>query len=244
MEPSRQAFSSLTPKVVLGIAAHPDDLDFSASGTLATYAAGGAAVYYLQLTDGGKGSSNASMSAEQVSKLRQAEQQAACNCVSGQEVFFLNYPDGELEISRELKKEIVRYIRKLKPDVVITTDPNALYYPEWGMINHNDHRAAGQAALDAVYPLARDHLTFPELASEGLTPHKVKTVLLTAFSNQDFFVDVSHVMAQKMAAVAAHASQLSDPEQFKSKLIEMAAKNGEKAGVEYAEGFIRLEIMV
>jgi len=244
MEPQQPAFSELHPTVVLGIAAHPDDLDFSASGTLATFAAAGASVYYLQLTDGGKGSSDPKATCEEVCEQRQAEQQTACTCVGGREVFFLNHPDGELEANRELKKEIVRYIRKLKPDVVITTDPVTMYYPEWGMINHTDHRAAGQATLDAVYPLARDRLTFPELAEEGLTPHNVKTVLLTAFSEQNFFVDVTAVIDKKMAAVSAHASQLTQhPEQFKAMLTNMAAKNGSKAGVQYAEGFVRLDIM-
>jgi LmbE family N-acetylglucosaminyl deacetylase len=242
MEP-QQSFPDMSPRVVLGIAAHPDDLDFGAAGTLAAYAAQGAAVYYLQLTDGGKGSNDPQITSEELVNTRKAEQQSACQAIGGRDVFFLNHPDGELEVTLALKKEIVRFIRKLQPDLVITTDPTMVYHREWGLINHSDHRAAGQAVLDAVYPLARDRLAYPDLLEEGLLPHKVKTVLLTAFSDQNFFVDVTSVMDQKMAAISAHASQLHDADRFTDMLVDMAVQNGKKAGVQYAEGFVRLEIM-
>ena len=239
-----QAFEDLHPKIVLGIAAHPDDLDFTVAGTLATFAAQGAQVYYLQLTDGGKGSDDPNLSCEAVAATRKSEQIAACNIIGGKEVFFLDHPDGELVASLDLKHEIVRYIRKIRPDVVITTDPTVIYDREWGIINHTDHRAAGEATLDAVYPLARDCHTFPELHEEGLEPHKVKTVLMTAFSNQNFFVDVTDVYQQKMAAAIAHGSQLSDPADMTKVLTEMAENAGEKVGVKYAEGFVRLDMML
>lgn len=240
---SRSTFTDLHPKIVLGVAAHPDDLDFGAGGTLATFAKQGANVYYLQLTDGGKGTSDPNISSSQISKLRRQEQLNACEIIGGSGVHFLDHPDGELEVTHSLKEEIVRTIRTLKPDVVITTDPTMVYDEDWGIINHTDHRAAGQATLDAVYPLARDHLSFPGLYAEGLTPHKVKTVLLTNFSSHNFYVDITDSLETKFAAAQAHASQVKDFEQLKRMFTEVAAKHGKQAGCKYAEGFVRLDIM-
>lgn len=241
MEP--QSFTPLTPKVVLGIAAHPDDLDFGAGGTLALFAKQGAEVHYLQLTDGGKGSDNLDISSAQIATTREQEQQMACQIIGGAGVHFLRHPDGELEVTQQLKEQIVRVIRTLKPDIVITTDPTVMYDERSGMINHTDHRAAGQATLDAVYPLARDHLSFPHLMAEGLTPHKVKTVLLTNFSHHNYYIDISEVLATKMTAIKAHASQIKDPEAMEHVFTDMARTFGEQAGYEYAEGFVRLDMM-
>lgn len=240
----QQSFTELKPRVVLGIAAHPDDLDFGASGTLAMFAKQGADVHYLQLTDGGKGSADPSVTTETIIKTRQQEQMAACEAIGGVGVQFLNHPDGELEVTLALKEEIVRVIRTLKPDVVITTDPTVVYNEQTGMINHTDHRAAGQATLDAVYPLARDRLTYPRLLTEGLRPHKVKTVLLTNFSHQNYYVNVTDVMDVKLAAIKAHASQIEDYESFKQLFTDMATRLGKQAGCQYAEGFVRLDMML
>jgi LmbE family N-acetylglucosaminyl deacetylase len=111
------------------------------------------------------------------------------------------------------------------------------------MINHTDHRAAGQAVLDAVYPLARDHLACPKLLAEGLEPHKVKTVLLTNFSHQNYLVDVTDVFDTKLAAMRAHASQIKDTSTMQRLLTDMAAHLGQQAGCQYAEGFVRLDLM-
>jgi LmbE family N-acetylglucosaminyl deacetylase len=238
-----QSFTPLAPKVVLGIAAHPDDLDFGAGGTLAAFAKQGAAVYYLQLTDGGKGSSDPHMTSDRIRDIREQEQHDACNIIGGKEVHFLRHPDGELSVTLELKEQIVRVIRSLKPDVVITTDPTMVYDERYGIINHTDHRAAGQAALDAVYPLARDHLAFPHLAKEGLAPHKVKTVLLTNFSHHNFYVDIANVLDIKLAAVRAHASQIKDLADPNKMFTDVAARNGQAANCTYAEGFVRLDMM-
>lgn len=238
-----QSFTELRPRVVLGIAAHPDDLDFGAGGTLAAFAKQGADVHYLQLTDGGKGSSDLQITTEAIIKTRQQEQVAACEAIGGAGVQFLNYPDGELEVTLGLKEEIVRVIRTLKPDVVITTDPTVVYDEQYGIVNHTDHRAAGLATLDAVYPLARDHLACPKLLAEGLEPHKVKTVLLTNFSHHNFYIDVGDVMDLKMAAAKAHASQTDDFEGLKQHFTDRAAMLGKEAGCQYAEGFVRLDMM-
>jgi LmbE family N-acetylglucosaminyl deacetylase len=241
MEP--QTFKALHPDVVLGIAAHPDDLDFGSGGTLATFAAAGADVYYLLLTDGSKGSADLSASSAELTRIRQSEQRAACAAIGGKDVFFLNHPDGELEVTLGLKAEIVKVIRTVKPEVVITMDPSMVYSMSRGFINHPDHRAAGQAALDAVFPLARDHLSFPELYAEGFQPHKVKTVLLTNFDKRNFYVDISESLDAKFAALKAHESQIPDYKAMKQRFTEFAADLGQASGYRYAEGFIRLDVM-
>lgn len=235
-------FSALTPRVVLGIAAHPDDLDFGASGTLAKFAAEGAEVYYLLLTDGSAGSSDRAMTAAQLIPLRQAEQRAAIAAIGGAGVEFLDYPDGGLEVTQELKRAIVKAIRTLKPDVVVTMDPSVLYSATRGFINHPDHRAAGQTTLDAVFPLARDHMAFPELLAAGLEPHKTKTLLLINFDASNFHVNITQTIDQKMAALAAHASQMPDLAATQQWVRDMAAKAGQLAGYQYAESFMRIDI--
>jgi LmbE family N-acetylglucosaminyl deacetylase len=235
-------FTELKPSVVLGIAAHPDDLDFGASGTLAKFAQNGAAVHYLILTDGGKGSEDRHITSAELTKLRKQEQQAAVTAIGGAGVEFLDEPDGALLVTLELKKAIVKAIRTLKPDVVITMDPSVLYSAARGFINHPDHRAAGQAVLDAVFPLARDHLSFPELYAEGYEPHKVATILLTNFEQQNFMVDITDTIDLKLAAIAAHASQFADLNAVSDMIRQMASKLSAKAGGKYAEGFVRIDI--
>lgn len=239
---ANNTFPPLEPKVVLGVAAHPDDLDFSASGTMAAFAARGAKVHYLILTDGGKGTSDVHITPEQLVQTRQAEQRGACEAIGCTDVEFLAYPDGCLEVSLELKKDIVKAIRTLKPDVVVTMDPTMVYSVERGFINHPDHRAAGQATLDAVFPLARDHLSFPELTQDGYEPHKVSTVLLTNFEKNDYCVDITGTIEQKMAALAAHKSQLTDIPAVQKRMKDLARKLGKEPGYDYAECFVRIDI--
>jgi len=235
-------FNDLHPKVVLGIAAHPDDLDFGASGTLARFAAEGADVYYLILTDGSKGTEDRTLTSEQLVEIRENEQRAAVEAIGGKGVAFLGYPDGGLLVTLELKEKIAREIRRVKPDVVITMDPSMLYSARRGFINHPDHRAAGQAALDAVFPLARDHLTFPNLLKEGLEPHKTGTVLLTNFDDANFYVDITDTIDTKQAALRAHASQIADMDGTLGWITKNAEETGAKAGMRYAEAFVRIDI--
>jgi LmbE family N-acetylglucosaminyl deacetylase len=239
---STALFPALTPKIVLGVAAHPDDLDFGASGTLAKYAAQGAQVYYLLLTDGSKGTEDRSLTPAQLTAMRREEQRAAIKAVGGTDVEFLNYPDGMLEVTMDLKRDIVKAIRTLKPEVVVTMDPSMLYDVSRGFINHPDHRAAGQATLDAVFPLARDHLSFPELFAAGYEPHKVSTVLLVNFNKSNYHEDITGTLETKFAALAAHASQISDMSSVREIFTRMAAATGAKAGCKYAESFQRIDV--
>lgn len=235
------ALPPLHPKIILGIAAHPDDLDVGAGGTLAYYATQGAEVHYLILTDGGKGSNDPAMTSAQLTEIRHAEQQAALKVIGGKSVTFLNYPDGELEVTMDLKREIVKVIRTLKPDTVITMDPSVLYVADKGIINHPDHRAAGQATLDAVFPLARDRLTFPELAIGGYEPHEVSTLLLINFDSANFSVDITSTIEVKNNALKAHVSQFGDLSEL-GWVQEMAKEQGKLAGCQYAESFVRIDI--
>ncbi|HEY4963276.1 MAG TPA: PIG-L deacetylase family protein [Candidatus Saccharimonadales bacterium] len=234
-------FKPLNPRVVLGIAAHPDDLDFGASGTMAHFAENGADVYYLILTDGSKGSDDKSLSSDELIKIRETEQQAAVEAIGGKGVEFLGYPYAGLEVTMDLKKAIVKVIRKIKPDVVITMDPSMLYSAERGFINHPDHRAAGQAALDAVFPLSRDHLTFPDLYEAGYEPHKTATILLINFEAGNHIINISSTMDKKLAALKAHQSQV-DIDRVRPFVTEMATKIGGKAGYEMGEQFVRIDI--
>ena len=237
-------FEELKPKIVLGIAAHPDDLDFGSSGTMAKFIEMGAEVHYLILTDGSQGSSDLNAVPSELTRTREAEQRAALKVLGSkaENVTFLGYPDGRLEITLEAKKNVVKVIRTVRPDVVVTMDPSVLYSTQRGFINHPDHRAAGQIALDAVFPLARDHMAFPELFAEGFKPHKVKTVLLTNFENHNYFVDITSTIDKKIKALEAHASQIPSLEETEKMVKNWASVIGEKAGYKYAEAFMRLDV--
>lgn len=240
----KAAFKALKPTVALGVAAHPDDLDFMASGTFATWAAAGTDVYYLILTNGNKGSDDPTIDPKTLTETRRQEQRDAAKLLGVKEVFFLDYEDGCLEVNRDVKCDIARVIRTVKPEVVITFDPGLLYMAERGMINHPDHRAAGQATLDAVYPLARDCLSLPELyTDEHLEPHKVRTVLLSNFEKQNFAVDITAAIDTKIAALKAHVSQIPDTVAMAQFIRDFAAQAGQQAGCKYAEGFIRIDVM-
>jgi LmbE family N-acetylglucosaminyl deacetylase len=230
----------LAPTVVLGVAAHPDDLDFMAAGTIASFARAGAACYYLILTDGSSGSKDRNIAPADLAYLRRAEQRAAGACIGLVDVFFRDYRDGLLEVSLPVKRDICRVIRRVKPDLVITADPSVLFAPTLGFINHPDHRAAGQATLDAVFPLARDHLSFPELLHEQLEPHETAHILLSNMLAPNFAIDITDTLDQKLAALAEHKSQIN--ESTGRFVASRAAQTGKDFGYSYAEGFVRIDV--
>jgi len=240
MEPV--TFAKLEPKIVLGVAAHPDDLDFYASATFAKYIAAGAQVHYLILTNGDKGSSDPAITSQALVALRRQEQQAAADTIGVSSVTFLEYPDGLLEANQQVKADVVKAICEIKPDVVVTIDPAMLYVPERGFINHPDHRAAGQATLDAVYPLARDHLSLPELRKQGYHEHIVTTVLLINLANTNYDEDVSQTLDVKFEALAKHQSQIADMDAVCQHFTKLASKAGAKCGCKYAESFLRIDL--
>jgi LmbE family N-acetylglucosaminyl deacetylase len=233
-----------TPKVVLAVGAHADDIDITCGGSLARWASEGAEVYYLILTDSSCGSDDESMTREQLTALRQQEQRAAAETIGAKDVFFGTYVDGTLQVTQDVKRDVARIIRKVRPDTVITFDPTVVYDADFGMINHTDHRAAGQATIDAFYPLARDRLSVPTLLNdEQLAPHKTPHLLLTSFADQNYLVDITDTFEKKLDAIMLHVSQFgTDRERMAGFMAERSQKLGAKVGARHAEGFVRIDL--
>lgn len=221
------------------IYAHPDDIEFGVAGTAAVWAAGGCAVTYVLLTDGNVGSHEDGMSAAELARIRRAEQVAAA-AVVGAQCEFLGHHDGLLEPTLELRKELVRLIRQYKPNVVVCGDPT-LYFPSDTYINHPDHRAAAQVALDAVFPAAEMTLLYPDLAAEGLVGHKVNYVYVNWGQDPNLYIDISETIELKIQALREHKSQLGDwdpAEQLKT----WSAQAGARVGFKHAESFRRITL--
>ena len=234
----------LNPKIVLCVAAHPDDLEFGASGSVATWIHDGAEVHYLICTDASKGSDDRSITSKQLIDIRRKEQREACNILGVKSVTFFDYEDGVTEVSNNLKRDIAREIRRFKPDTVVTMDPKLLYDSNLGYINHNDHRNVGLCAMDAVYPLARDYLSFPELLKEGFEPHNVGNLLfMGSFNDINYVVNITNTYDTKLRALGAHASQvdMSEPPEF---VDIMSRQMGTKGGFERGEGFVRVRLFI
>jgi LmbE family N-acetylglucosaminyl deacetylase len=223
------------PNRVLVIMAHPDDADFTAAGTVAGWARDGAEFVYLLCTDGNRGSADPSMTPARLAEIRRAEQRAAVARLGGRDVWFLGFEDGVLEPTIALRREITKAICQFRPDVVICQDPSVRWVGS-EYINHPDHRAAGEAALAAVFPSARNRMIFPELFQEGLEPHAVGAVYLTATEGADTWIDITSTMDAKLAALAEHRSQFGI-EQVERFVRRWAEANGTVIGTQYAEAF-------
>lgn len=219
---------------ILVVVAHPDDAEFGCGGSVARWAGEGREVYYGILTRGERGSDDPTMTPERLALIREEEQRAAARTLGVKDVFFLGYPDGELEDTREARREVVRLIRQVRPDRVVTQNPFPSLNPYAG---HRDHRHAGRLALDAVYPYARDRLHFPELLAEGYEPHRVREVLLMGYPEPDTVLDITQTIDQKLAALRCHASQLRDFAAVEQRVREWARELGRPHGMAYAEGF-------
>lgn len=222
---------------VMGIFAHPDDPEFFCGGTFARWAAEGKRVIFVLATSGDKGSQDLTLTSEQLAAIREEEECAAAARLGVEEVIFLRYPDGELQPTLDLRREITRLIRLKKPDAVVTNDPTARWYGTQ-YINHPDHRAIGDAALDAVFPAARDHLTFPELFHvEGLAPHKVMTVYLCGTHEPNVRIDVTAYLEAKIAALREHKSQIADMEEMERRQRANVDAEFVGDGPRYTEAF-------
>lgn len=226
---------------VLGVCAHPDDLDAGAGGSFAKWASEGAKCYYLICTDGSMGSLDKGISKKKLVETRREEQRAAGKILGLKGVFFLDHNDTELEVNRKLKGEIVWHIRKLKPDIVVTTDPTTIIYSRNGFrfINHSDHRAAGLATIDAIYPLAKNHFAFEEFRKDGLQPHKVKSLYILGWGEGAEMVNITKTIDLKMKALQQHKTQGIG--QNADMLKKMGSIIGKKAGYRYAESFMRID---
>lgn len=193
------------------IMAHPDDAEFVCGGTVALWAAQGVEVTYVIITSGEKGTDDPEMTKERLIALREEEQRNAARILGVKEVVFLRYPDGELMPTRELRRDLVREIRRYRPDAVIVGDPTRRFYGS-NYINHPDHRAAADAALDAIFPAAGNRLFFPELLAEGLQPHSVREVYVAGSSEPDTFIDIMPTLDLAIAALKEHRSQVTPEE--------------------------------
>jgi LmbE family N-acetylglucosaminyl deacetylase len=234
----------------LVVAAHPDDPDFGVAGTAARLAREGHPVHYLLLTSGDAGSDDPGIPREELIRVREAEQEAAGRVLHLTSVQFLRYPDGELEPTLQLRKEIVRVMRRIRADVVICQDPRALVDDDNTYVNHPDHRAAGQVALDAAFPAAGNPSAFRDLLEQGLNAHKVKEVWLyfTASHNVNHWVDISDTIEQKIEALTAHTSQIGEWASsggLRQEMLKWAEETAGRhnLGFKYAEGFQRIVLV-
>ncbi len=225
-------------KRAMVVVAHADDAEYGCSGTVSRWCREGLEVVYVLCTDGSKGSDDPEMTGEKLVAMRQNEQLAAGKILGLKAIEFLGFPDSYLEPTLELRKAIVRQIRKHRPDVLICPHPDRrLEHANY--IGHPDHQAAGEAALSAVYPTARDRLTFPELLEEGLEPHRVREVwvMMGPEAEGAFFNELSEEdMQTSVRALVAHESQVRYPE-VDRRLREWRGRTGEKGGYKYAEAF-------
>ncbi|MDQ6662400.1 MAG: PIG-L family deacetylase [Chloroflexota bacterium] len=226
-------------KSIMVIAAHPDDIESWCAGTLVQAIDQKATLRLLLVTSGEHGSSDPSAMAHEIAARREEEVRRAAEILGITEVVFLHYPDGEVENTYMLRADLVEWIRRWQPSVLFTHDSE---HPYPAYLSHRDHRSVGRAALDAVYPLARDHLAFPEQVHAGLRPHSVGEVWLFASTSATTYVDISSGFERKIAARLAHESQTVDPVALATSWYERSASLGEQVGLVLAEAFTILEI--
>jgi len=226
-------------KSALVIVAHPDDAEFNCGGTVALWTARGVAVSYVICTDGARGVMAMLprvMAPEELRRTRRLEQGAAASVLGVERVTFLEYPDGELVADVAFKRELVSWIRRLKPDVVVCQNAVRNYLDLDN--NHPDHLAAGQAAIEAIYPAAHSPAYFPDLLEQGLEPHTIRSIWVMGTGTPNHWVDVSATVEQKVQAIRCHATQYrEDPGE--ALLAQMAAR-GRPRGIAHAEAFTRL----
>lgn len=203
-----QPLGDHTPARVLAVMPHPDDTEFFCGGTLALWASRGAEIHIAIMTDGSKGSSDPEMTSERLIAIRQEEQRAAAEELGAHEVHFLGQPDGYVVATLELRREVARLIRRVKPDALICPDPSAWYYNNY--INHPDHRATGEATLYAFQPAAGNRFFYPELLDEGLPPHQIKELYLAGAVNPNVEVETTSLIEAQIAALRHHRSQFED----------------------------------
>jgi LmbE family N-acetylglucosaminyl deacetylase len=219
------------PESAMVIVAHPDDAEFTMAGTVAAWTSAGCQVIYVVCTDGNAGSHEPAMTREKLAEIRRTEQRAACQVLGVSEVVFLGYDDGLLQPTLDLRRDLVRAIRQHKPEVVLTSDPSRLLSGD-RYINHPDHRAAGQAALDAVAPASAMPLLWPEAGA----PHRVRQVYIYGNDQPNVWVDISETIETKIAALKRHASQMGDWDPT-DRIKGWNAEVGKEKELAYAESF-------
>jgi LmbE family N-acetylglucosaminyl deacetylase len=237
--PSQKEFGKWEQKQkILVILAHPDDPEFFCGATLAKWVKEGHEVHYFLLTCGDKGSDDPELSADQICKIRHEEQLAAAKVIGVKSIHFLDLPDGYLLPTIDIRREIVREIRKVKPDILVTCDPTNLFPSGSYRLNHADHRYAGQVVLDAVFPAAGNFHFFPELyKEEKLEPHSPKEVWISLTSNPDITLDVTDTWDIKLQALLKHKSQIGNPDEFLERIKKWRLPNSSDEKPKYEEKF-------
>jgi LmbE family N-acetylglucosaminyl deacetylase len=229
-----EAAHAWRPDRFMVIAAHPDDAEFGPAGTAATWIDAGSVGWLVCCTSGDQGGEDPYADPLALAALREGEQRAAIEIIGYAGVTFLHQPDGALANDLALRERLVREIRTFRPDAVLATDPETLFY-RGGGVNHTDHRASGFAAVDAVYPAARNPMSFPALARGGLAAHVVRRLYLFWSDQPNARVDISAVMDRKIAALAAHTSQIHSPDRLAERIRAWGAEEGEAIGAVAAE---------
>ena len=214
---------------ILIVTAHPDDVDFGAAGSIAHWTERGIDVAYCIVTDGDAGGFDPATPRSEIPAIRRAEQTAAAKTVGVSELHFLAYPDGRVQSTIELRRDITRVIRIVRPDRVVTQSPDRNFARI--QASHPDHLAVGEAALCAVYPDARNPFAHPELASEGLEAHVVPEVWLMASPSSDRAVDITDTVDRKISALRCHVSQLPNPDAIEPLIRNWGAAMAASAGL-------------
>jgi len=220
------------------VTAHPDDAETGAAGTVAKLVRQGVEVTYVIVTKGNAGSEDRNMTPDRLATIRTAEQTSAADTLGVKHVEFLGYGDGEVADTRDLRRDITRQIRRWRPDLLITQNPHRTRN---FFASHRDHRITGGAVLDCVYPLARDHMAFPELLPD-YQPHEVREIYIIKWSEEDheLAVDISETMELKLRAIACHQSQFPDFPRMEAYMRARCAALGKSHGYAYAETFDRI----
>jgi LmbE family N-acetylglucosaminyl deacetylase len=224
------------PRRFMVIVAHPDDADFGPAGTAAVWIDAGAEGWLVCCTSGDAGGEDPDFDPIELARAREAEQLRAVATVGYAGVSFLHQPDGALANDLPLRELLLREIRTFKPDAVLCGDPEVVIHVGGG-INHTDHRAAALAAVDAVYPAARNPMAFPWLARQGLPAHRVRRLYLMWTNQPDVWIDVTSTAERKIEALRAHASQLHDPETVFRRVRDRLAEQGARIGADAAEAY-------
>jgi len=222
------------PDRFMVIVAHPDDADFGPAATAAAWIDAGSAGWLVCCTSGDAGADDWRADPLELAALREDEQRAAAKIVGYEGVSFLHRPDGALANDLALREDLVREIRTFRPDAVLAVDPETVFHGNRG-VNHTDHRTAGIAAVDAVYPAARNPMAFPWLARDGLDLHRVHRLYLFWSNQPDAWIDVTATLDRKLEALRSHPSQLRKPEELEGRIRGWAAEEGAAVGVDYAE---------
>ncbi|HXG40056.1 MAG TPA: PIG-L deacetylase family protein [Candidatus Limnocylindrales bacterium] len=240
-QPETTRLEAWRPPRFMVIVAHPDDAEFGPAATAARWIDEGSVGWLVCCTSGDAGGEDPDLDPLRLAALREEEQREAARIVGYAGVTFLHQPDGALANDLALRELLVREIRSFRPDAVLTSDPDVLFYRSGG-VNHTDHRAAGLAAVDAVYPAARNPMAFPNLARGGLAAHRVRRLYLFWPNEPTVWVDVSATLERKVAALLAHRSQLREPDRLADRIRTWAADEGLAVGVSAAEAFRRVVI--